>query len=391
LHGRELVLVSSGRIPRASETRKLALVGLFALIALIVTLYAFRSDLLTPENIFLLPHLYLIPIILVTLWYPKRGLQITGVIIATVVILSLLLYSQGAIINPVLMFLYSGLDLMLVIAIALYAKDRHLVDAMLREFFDRDKGAYSSRRGRGERSDIRNSGDFSELVTALTNPDAEEREEAARSLGDLRDRRGVEPLIAALLDENRYVRREAAKALGAIGDESAIPVLVSALADDDRAARDGAAEGLASFGERAVNPLISALDDTDWHVRVGAVVALRIIGDRRAIPALTLSAREESRFVRREAVKALGRIGDGEVLGALTRALDDEDGSVRLRAVGALARSGSDSVIEPLTLALNDEDGSVRLRAAQVLEEIGTPEALAALKSRDYGNSGKPI
>jgi len=56
---------------------------------------------------------------------------------------------------------------------------------------------------------------------------------------------------------------------------------------------------------------------------------------------------------------------------------------VRLRAVGALARSGSDSVIEPLILALNDEDGSVRLRAAQVLEEIGTPEALAALGSRE--------
>jgi HEAT repeat protein len=361
------------------ETSKLIVVGLFALISLAVTLYAFTAGNLTPENVFLLPHLYLVPIILIALWYPKRGLQITGVIVAAIIILSLLLYYQGFLVNPGIVLLYSCMDLMIFIAAVLYVKDRHLVDAVLKELIDLQKEITAGKKITGETVPDRPS-DFPEVIRALNGPDEEEREEAARSLGELKDRRGVEPLLTALYDQSRYVRREAAKALGSIGDMRAIPPLLDAMKDDDRYAREGAAEGLALFGKKAVVPLLNSMDDPDWHVRFGAVVALRIIGDSRAVQPLVRALRDENRFVRREAVKALGRLGGDAAREPLARALNDEDSSVRLRAIGALVKCCGEKAAGPVSAALEDPDSSVRLRAVRALEELGSPEAGSALE-----------
>ena len=368
-----------------SQVLKLAIIGIFAVIALVVTLYVFLSDgiLFGIENIILLPHLYLIPIILFALWYPKRGLQITLVIIATLVILALVFFVRGMISDPLFMLLVSGVDLMIVFALALYAKDRDLVEAVLRDLMGSYKGTVAGRMaGKADRAGTASdlfSGGISEVLQVLGSGDEDDREEAARSLGELREPVGVEPLIVALGDRSRYVRREAAKALGAIGDERGIPPLIRALKDDDRSAREGAAEGLALMGKKAVDPLTRALEDPDWHVRMGAVVALRIIGDRTVIPEIIGAAGDESRFVRRESVKTLGRMGGKEAMQTLIAALTDEDRSVRIRAAGALGRTGSSDAIGPLAGALEDRDSSVRLRAAQALEEIGTPAALTAL------------
>ena len=379
------LIIMEGDEPRESlsagmrgQALKLGVIGIFAVMALLVTLSAFFSGgmIFGIENIILLPHLYLIPIILFALWYPKRGLQITVVIIITLVILALVFYLQGVISDPVFMLLTSGVDLMIVFALALYAKDRDLVDSVLREIM----GQYRVTRGRSGAE--RFNGDIPEVLKALGSGDDDDREEAARSLGELRTPEGVEPLIAALGDRSRYVRREAAKALGAIGDERSISSLIEALKDEDRSAREGAAEELALRGEKAVGPLAAALEDPDWHVRMGAVVALRIIGDRKVMPAIIRAAGDDSRFVRREAVKALGRMGGREVMQPLVAALRDEDGSVRLRAAGALGRSGSSDAVGPLSDALDDQDSGVRLRAAQALEELGTPAARAALDQR---------
>jgi hypothetical protein len=366
-----------------SPVLKLAIIGIFAVIALVVTLYAFFSGgmIFGIENIVLLPHLYLIPIILFAFWYPKRGLQITVIIIISLFILTFVLYLQGMISDPVFMLLTSGVDLMIVFALALYAKDRDLVESLLKEIMGQYKVTRGGKPGRTTAG--RFSGDISEVLKALGSSDEDDREEAARSLGELREPEGVEPLIAALGDRSRYVRREAAKALGAIGDERGIPPLVRALKDDDRSAREGAAEGLALMGGKAVGPLTRALDDPDWHVRMGAVVALRIIGDRTVMPEIISSAGDESRFVRREAVKTLGRMGGKEAMQPLIAALRDEDRSVRIRAAGALGRIGSGDAVGPLADALEDHDSSVRLRAAQALEEIGTPAARAALEQKE--------
>ncbi|HON82174.1 MAG TPA: HEAT repeat domain-containing protein [Methanoregulaceae archaeon] len=368
------------------QVLKLTVIGIFSVIALAVTLFAFFSDetFFGIANIILLPHLYLIPIILFAFWYPKRGLQITIIIIVTLVVLTFVFYYRGMIQDPLFMLLNSGVDLMIVFALALYAKDRDLIEGILKDIMGQYRGSRGrtkgDRLGQAEKWEGLFSLDVSEIVQALRTGDEDDREEAARALGELRDPEAVEPLTAALGDQSRYVRREAAKALGAIGEERCIPPLIKALRDEDRSAREGAAEGLAMMGTMAINSLARALDDPDWHVRMGAVVALRIIGDRTVMPGIIRAAGDENRFVRREAIKGLGRIGGNEVLQPLADALTDEDTGVRLRAAGALGRTGRDDAIAPLIGALGDRDSGVRLRAIQALEEIGSPAARAVLE-----------
>lgn len=368
------------------ESLRIMVISAFAIFGLFVTVFTimFRDQLLTSQLYTLLPHLYIIPVILVALWYPKRGLQITVLIIIAIIILTGTVYLAGVIIDPVISLFNAGLDIMIFVAVALYAKDREMVDAALRDFFERSgmMGAEMDDVNEvKEKAKVKFTGDFNEVIRALQAPDADTREEAARALGELKDPRGVTPLISALEDQNHFVRREAAKSLGHLGNERAIPALIQALKDNDRASREGAAEGLADMKEKALGPLINALKDPDWHVRMGVLVSLRIIGDKKAIPDITVALTDENRFVRREAVKSLGRIGDERMVGPLAHALRDEDRSVRMRAVGALAKHGGDAVIEPLIGALGDSDSGVRLRAVQALEELKDPRGISAIRT----------
>ena len=368
------------------ESLKIMVISAFAIFALIVTLFTImvREQIFSSQIYTLLPHLYIIPVILVALWYPKRGLQITILIITAIIILTAILYNTGIAINPVLSLLNAGLDIMIFVAVALYAKDRNMVDAALRDFFERsgmmDAGIGDNNRVK-EKAKIKLVGDFEEVIRALQSKDDDVREEAARALGELQDPRAVTPLISALDDPNHYVRREAAKSLGRLGDERAIPALINALKDDDRSGREGAAEGLAELKEKALDPLIKSLKDPDWHVRMGVLISLRIVGDKRVVSDIIDALKDENRFVRREAVKSLGRIGDERMIVPLTEALQDEDRSVRMRAVGALGKFGGEVVIEPLIQALKDTDSGVRLRAVQALEETKDTRAISAISN----------
>lgn len=367
------------------ESLRIMVISAFAIFALFVTLFTvmYRDQILYSQLYTLLPHLYIIPVILVALWYPKRGLKITVIMIVAIIILTTIVYFAGIILDPVLSLFNAGLDIMIFVAVALYAKDRDMVDSALRDFFERS-GMMGSETGNSTKATgkekIKFTGDFEEVIRALQSPDDDTREEAARALGELKDPRAVTPLLSALDDPNHYVRREAAKSLGHLGDERAIPALINALKDNDRSGREGAAEGLADMKEKALGPLVTALKDPDWHVRMGVLISLRIIGDKKVISDIIGALKDENRFVRREAVKSLGRIGDERIIVPLTDALKDEDRSVRMRAVGALGKCGGDAVIEPLIGALNDNDSGVRLRAVQALEELKDPRGISAIR-----------
>ena len=123
------------------------------------------------------------------------------------------------------------------------------------------------------------------------------------------------------------------------------------------------------------------MKDPDWHVMMSVRVSLRIIGDKKAIPDITVALTDENRFVRREAVKSLGRIGDELMVGPLVDALKDEGRSVRLRAEGTLAKHGGDAVIEPLIGALDDSESGVRLCAAQAMEELKNPGGINVIRT----------
>src|SRR5206468_536273 len=125
-----------------------------------------------------------------------------------------------------------------------------------------------------------------ELITALSDLDADIARDAAANLGLLNDGSAVAPLIASLSNVDGFthpvVRAAAATSLGQLGDA------------------------------RAVEPLIGAIHDSMAEASSEAIRALATLGDARAVPALIDVVRNASGFflptVRRAAVLALGQL-----------------------------------------------------------------------------------
>jgi len=331
---------------RQGDITRLWVIGAFALISLMVTIYAVttQGEEILPQVYYLIPHLYIIPIILVSLWYPRRGSQVTLLLGAAIVALTVFFFYHGRAIDPVLSILNTGIDIWVVSALALLARCKPQTpvtdtyqDVRIGEQEEKrplpvleEPAAFTPSAPATVFNDS-----IAGYVEALRLKDEGIRIDAARALGASGDPAAIGPLIAALRDENRFVREEAAKSLGKIKDERAIALLLAALSDDARCVREGAVQALGNMGERAVSPLIGALADPDWHVRMGAAISLRIIGDQRAVPHLVGMIKDTNRFVRREAIKSLGRFGDPVAVSPLRQALGDEDEGVRIKAEAA--------------------------------------------------------
>jgi HEAT repeat protein len=127
--------------------------------------------------------------------------------------------------------------------------------------------------------------------------DSQIRQFVAYLLGQAGDSRAIEPLIDALQDEHVGVRGAAANALGTIGDGEVVPYLQPLLEDDNPQLVIWVAFALTRLGEDHFEVLTDSLQHDDVDVRRSAILALRQIGDRRAIgPLLALQGDESRRF-----------------------------------------------------------------------------------------------
>lgn len=345
---------------------KLLIIAVLAMISLLLTFYIFSIRMGSQFLLIyqLIPHLYLIPLILVSLWYPKRGLQITILVTLTVFINSSLLAIAGYPIDPILSLLYSGLDIGLFVSVVLYAKDRHLVDMMIRSLMVRQF------RPDGEVPDTES------LLLRLDDPDEEVREEAVRHLGEVCEKRAVPYLVEKLADHSVFVRKAAVWSLGQIGDQKATQPLLQSLKDPDRNVRETAAEALGAIGKTDNRLLVLALKDPDWHIRMGSVIALRISGYTGDMEPFLPLLKDENRYVRRECVKTLGRVGDPAVVQYFAPVLADPDAGVRLRVTGALGRIGGKEAYNLLEKSLSDPEWEVRIKARKELDAMDLQEPL---------------
>lgn len=347
------------------ETGKILIIALLALISLFVSIYVLWSSPWTGFRFIyvFIPHLYLIPIILLALWYPKSGLKLVGLILFSICAFWIFAELYGYEFSISFVLLYTGLDLATIMVLLLYVKDRRLVEAVITDLMERSERKTQS-------SLERFSGDFDEIITALSSRDEREREEAVDALSGLADERSIFPLIRSLQDESPYVRKAAAEALGRSGTVTAVNALMQSLTDSDRYVRETAAEALGHLGDIAIPDIIQNLEHDDWKVRLGCTVALRV--SPGIIPSTDPVLRvlsDPSPYVRREAVKTLGRIGDRTSLPYLIQASKDADPGVRLRAVRAMAKIGKpEEVIPHLKYCLQDSDGTVRVRADEELK-----------------------
>ena len=315
------------RTNQTGDVVKLLLIGIFAVISLLVTLYAVteNGDGTILENYYLIPHLYIIPIILVSLWYPQRGMQVILLLIGSIAALTGFIFVIRHTVDPILSLMNAGVDVWIVAALALSVRSRVAPQVM-------PKPAGTSEII--EKSPPRLIDGY---IEALNLDDEGVRHEAVRALA-VDDPRALRALVKALDDESRVVREEAIRSLGKLSRTDAIPPLLEVLKDENRVMRETAVKALGGKGDTAVEPLIEALTDSDWHVRMGAAIALRIIGDPRSVDPLIQRLADENRFVRREVVKSLGRFGDERAQERLLQLREDPDQTVRLRAETALMK-----------------------------------------------------
>lgn len=352
----------------AIEAGKLLTIALLALLSLFVSVYfLYFSAYAGFRFVYVfIPHLYLIPIILLALWYPKSGIKLVIVILICLFTFWISADFFGYTFPPLFVILYTGIDLAVFVVFLLYVKDRRLVEAVILEILERN----TNREAEGAAGTNRFGGDFDEIVTALSSPDETLREEAVTALSELKDDRIVFPLITALRDDAAYIRRLAAQALGDICSPKVVKPLLEALTDDDRYVRESAAESLGHLGAVAIPDLVRELRHPDWRIRMGCIIAMRLGPDPPDTDPVIRMLTDDSAYVRREAVKTLARIGDARILPYLIDATRDPDAGVRLRAVRAVARIGSgDEVVRVLERCMQDPDGAVRIRAGEEMEK----------------------
>jgi len=151
------------------------------------------------------------------------------------------------------------------------------------------------------------------------------RRETAYALGETRSRAAVEPLVKVLLgDKEAGVRGAAAVALGEIRDESAVPALAQVLGlptppqkkkkskpRENEFVLRAAARSLGQIRSRAaVDILIAALGNEDYtsDVRREAAIALGLIGDPAAVPALRAAFSSDDPYLSDAAREALRRL-----------------------------------------------------------------------------------
>ncbi len=120
-----------------------------------------------------------------------------------------------------------------------------------------------------------------------------------------------------------------------------IPSLIRLLGSSDPRVQWHAAEALGTCGERGVPPLLAALKSRSVPVRLGAIEALGMIRDPRAVlPIIAVLGHDRSVEVRWAAVVALGDIGSPAAIPPVVACLRDANRYVRFGAATTLDQLG---------------------------------------------------
>ena len=218
-----------------------------------------------------------------------------------------------------------------------------------------------------------------ELAAQLKHADDAGRLQAAWLLGTDGGTAGA--LVGALGDSSWRVRRAAVQGLATAADGSAVDALVAAVREQHRdpAVLNAAISALARTDQDVVPPLVELLASSreDADVRTYAALALGLLEDHRAVPALVAALDDSDANVRYHAIEALGRIGARETATVLASVAETRDFSIAFAALDALALIGEPSVAPRILPLL--EDPLLQVAAADALGRLGSEEATAPL------------
>lgn len=215
------------------------------------------------------------------------------------------------------------------------------------------------------------------LAADLDSEDEATRLRAAEALAAA----GESPVLLAgsLADESWRVRRVAAEGLATGGGPEVLATLVDALRDHHRdpALLNAALTALARTRDDAAKLVMELLELPSPEVRTYAALALGLMGDPRAVPALMKRLADDDTNVRFHAIEALGRIRDGDAADALAAIAEERDFFLSFAALDALAEIGEPAVV-PRIIPLLD-DSSLLAPAVLSIGALGSEETAIPL------------
>jgi len=149
------------------------------------------------------------------------------------------------------------------------------------------------------------------LQALLHSPDPDARWWANRTLAELDSPQAISLLIESLKDSDIAVRQCAALALSHRPSHVAVKPLVAFLDNPDHLLARLVADALVACGASAVPDLLEVMQTGSQAARLGAIRALALIGDTRAIPVLFTALDEDSALIEYWADEGLQRMGVG--------------------------------------------------------------------------------
>lgn len=217
------------------------------------------------------------------------------------------------------------------------------------------------------------------LLLQLRAPDESARLEAASTLAG---RHADASLLSESLGDSSWrVRRVTSEGIAAAGGTHATGALIEALREhhSDPSVLSATLGAIAGSREDLVADLTTLCATDDADLRTYAALALGLVRDTRAVPALVSLLGDTDTNVRYHAIEALGRIGDRSAAEPLARMAEARDFFLAFAALDALAAIGEPSVASRL-LPLLDEPALLGA-AASCLGAIGTEDIVVPLAS----------
>ncbi len=147
--------------------------------------------------------------------------------------------------------------------------------------------------------------------------------------------------IAGLVKAARYTKDPALAEQARQALEERLDRTIESLATKNMVQLENARAALVVIGPPARDRLIFILKNGHLHRRQDAAFVLGLMGDPKAVGALTVTLHNPDPLLRMLCIEALGKIGDPDSLDTVRRALGDPDPTVSGAARKALKKMGA--------------------------------------------------
>jgi HEAT repeat protein len=234
---------------------------------------------------------------------------------------------------------------------------------------------------------------FDDLVANLKSPNARTRLEAATALGKTRRAEAVTPLAAAIRSEpESKVRLEVVRALRDLRDLNAVPALVVAMSDVDADVREEALGTLVELHadrdrQGAVSKFLQIFSDEYDQPAPAPFTTV----DASVYRAMAQALRDEKKEIREEAAFAIGILDGRSATSELVQALQDPEPAVRGAAATSIGKVGAAGDGQQLIPLLADENTNVRNRVLQAIGSLRVQQAGPALREMFEANRRKEL